>query len=83
MYDYVHPEKMQAGLMWLRANNHLYKDIEVNTSWMEDAATDSSDLWSAMQGTTEMSIPVDIPTVSGELQCGFGAIATSSAWSPF
>ena len=76
MYDYVRPEKVQAGLVWLRANNHLYKDIKVNTSWMEVAATDSSDLWSAMQGTTEMSKPVDMPTASGELQCSFSGIAS-------
>ena len=67
MYDYVRPGKVLGPLMWLRANNHLYQDIDVNTSWVADAANDCSELWSALsQGTVE---PMDEHTTdTGRLQ---------------
>ena len=30
MYDYVSPEKRTRTLMWLKANNPLYADVDVN-----------------------------------------------------
>ena len=67
MYDYVRSEKVLGALMWLRANNHLYQDTDVNTLWVEDAANDCSELWSALsQGTAEAM--AEHPTDTGELE---------------
>ena len=30
MYDYISPEKVMNSLRWLKANNPLYADIEIN-----------------------------------------------------
>ena len=43
MYQYVRP-----ALQWLQANNPLYKDIQINSNWLDDAAQDDTDLWEAL-----------------------------------
>ena len=45
MYEYVRPTKIMVALEWLKANNPLYADVDVNLSWEEDAAQDDSELW--------------------------------------
>ena len=48
MYEYVRPAKIMVALEWLKANNPLYADVDVNLSWEEDAAQDDSELWEAV-----------------------------------
>ena len=48
MYQYVRPSKVLTVLQWLKSNNPLYKDIEINSDWLSDAAQDDSDLWEAL-----------------------------------
>ena len=48
MYQYVRPAKVLAALEWLRANNPLYKDVQINSDWLDDAARDDADLWEAL-----------------------------------
>ena len=48
MYQYVRPAKVLAALQWLRANNPLYKDVKLNSEWLDDAAHDDADLWEAL-----------------------------------
>ena len=48
MYEYVQPTKIMVALEWLKANNPLYADVDVNLSWEEDAAQDDSELWEAV-----------------------------------
>ena len=43
MFQYVRPAKVPAALQWLKSNNPLYKDIEINTDWLSD-----TDLWEAL-----------------------------------
>ena len=33
MYQYVRPAKVLAALQWLKLNNSLYKDVEINSDW--------------------------------------------------
>jgi len=47
MYQYVRPAKVLAALEWLKANNPLYKDVQINGDWL-DVAADDADLWEAL-----------------------------------
>ena len=44
MYDYVRPQKVLDALRYLKANNPLYADIDVNEQWLEEAMGDSEEL---------------------------------------
>ena len=48
MYQYVRPAKVLAALQWLKLNNPLYKDVEINTDWVSNAAEDDAELWEAL-----------------------------------
>ena len=44
MYDYVRPQKVLDALRYLKTNNPLYADIDVNEQWLEEAMGDSEEL---------------------------------------
>ena len=48
MFQYVRPAKVLAALQWLKLNNPLYKDIEINDDWTGNARQDDADLWEAV-----------------------------------
>ena len=48
MHDYVHPGKVVAALEWLKQNNPLYKDIKINSNWVQDSEECDPELWRAM-----------------------------------
>ena len=48
MFQYVRPAKVLAALQWLKLNNPLYKDIEINDDWTSNAGQDDADLWEAV-----------------------------------
>ena len=71
MYDFIRPDKGIAALQWLKMNSPLYKDIEVNSEWVEQAATDNRTLWYALTAhhedaddTTPQGVPEDGHTVN-------------------
>ena len=51
MYEYVQPDKVMAALEWLKVNNPLYNDINININWEDDAAQDDSELWEAVSSS--------------------------------
>ena len=61
MYQYVQPSKVLTALQWLKSNNPLYKDIEINSDWRSDAAQDDGDLWEALSA---QHCPPPTPTPS-------------------
>jgi len=61
MYDYIQPAKVLGALQWLKSNNPLYYDIELNENWLSDAVEDDAELWKALS-TQYCSPPV--PTLS-------------------
>lgn len=63
MYQYVRPEKVLAALKWLKSNNPLYRDIEVNDNWLSDAAEDDTELWEALSAE-RCPPPPSSPTVT-------------------
>ena len=42
MYDYVSPEKLNNALRWLKANNPLYADVNVNEQWVDECEANDS-----------------------------------------
>ena len=48
MYDFVRPSKVLDALRWLKTNNQLYRDIEINESWQDNARNDDPELWQTM-----------------------------------
>ena len=47
MFQYIQPAKVMAALEWLKRNNPLYHNIDINTCWIGDAAQDDTELWEA------------------------------------
>ena len=41
------------ALHWLRANNHLYENVEINQTWEEDCAVDDSETWDELTGNAQ------------------------------
>ena len=52
IFDYVHPEKVITALHWLKQNNPLYKDININSNWLQDSEECDPELWHAMTSTS-------------------------------
>ena len=48
IHDYVRPEKVVKALAWLKQNNPLYKDIDINRTWCQDCEISDPELWHAM-----------------------------------
>ena len=34
MYDYISPERVMNALVWLKTNNPLYANIDINDNWL-------------------------------------------------
>ena len=45
MYDYVSPEKLTNALRWLKANNPLYAEVNVNEQWVDECETNDRDMF--------------------------------------
>ena len=48
MYDYVTPQKLLDALSFLKANNPLYANIDVNQEWLEAAVANDADLFECL-----------------------------------
>ena len=48
MYDYVSPEKLMNALKWLKANNPLYADVNVNEYWVDESQTNDIDVFQGL-----------------------------------
>ena len=44
LYDYVTPQKLLEALRFLKANNPLYVDIDINKDWLEQAIANDAEL---------------------------------------
>ena len=44
MYDYIRPQKLLDALRYLKVNNPLYADIDVNEQWLEEAMANDEEL---------------------------------------
>ena len=48
LYDNVCPERLNNALKWLKVNNPLYADIEIDGKWVASAIPDDKDLVMSM-----------------------------------
>ena len=48
MYDYISPEKVLTALRWLKQNNPLYANIDINNDWLDQAMANDDDLFAGM-----------------------------------
>ena len=46
IYDYITPEKILNALRWLKSNNSLYADVEINDDWLQQSLANDTDLYS-------------------------------------
>ena len=81
MFQYVRPAKVLAALQWLKLNNPLYKDIEINDDWTGNARQDDADLWEAVSAEQCPPPPSSPPSTTSQAvtaeQCPPPSSATS------
>ena len=70
MFAYVTPENMLNALRWLKANNPLYADVEINAEWLDQSLDNDSDLCTGLVQTE--------PEVSDELADSSSTTASPS-----
>ena len=46
MYDYVTPDKVIKALVWLKTNNQLYSNVDINDSWVDQSLLDNREMFS-------------------------------------
>ena len=69
MYGYISPEKVLTALRWLKQNNPLYADIDINEEWLEQAVSNDEDLFGSLveqcsihNDTDDMNSESAVPT---------------------
>ena len=67
MYDYITPEKLLDALRFLKANNPLYAEINVNEQWVEAAMANDEDLCKHLveQNDEDMTAECEQPDSDG------------------
>ena len=56
MYDYISPEKVLTALRWLKQNNPLYVNIDINEEWVEQAMANDEDLFAGLVKQNDMTL---------------------------
>ena len=71
MYDYVSSEKLINALRWLKANNPVYADIQINDNWVDEALGNDCDLFGGLvtQLDCETSKPEHVPHDPAQHDC--------------
>ena len=72
MYDYVTPQKPLGALRFLKTNNPLYCDIEINDQWFEEAIANDDELGMCLveQNDESMDTESDQPETESEpMEC--------------
>ena len=72
MYDYVTPQKPLGALRFLKTNNPLYCDIEINDQWFEEAIANDDELGMCLveQSDETMDTECDQPETESEpMEC--------------
>ena len=48
MYDFVSPGRVMNALVWLKSNNPLYANIEINDNWLQESLANDADLFAGL-----------------------------------
>jgi len=54
MYEYIRPSKVIAALQWLKDNNPLYADVEIDENWEDAWQNHDAELWEAITMQPEL-----------------------------
>ena len=65
-YQYVRPAKVLTALQWLKLNNPLYRDININDNWLSDAALDDAKLREALHCPSPPLSPSVLTNIAGQ-----------------
>lgn len=60
MYDYVSPERVMNDLRWLKANNPLYADVNINDNWCEESLANDADLFAGLVKQPDTSSETEV-----------------------
>ena len=52
MYDMVRKDKVVSAILWLKENNKHYRDVTIDTSWMDMSALNDIDLFQENSNTS-------------------------------
>ena len=69
LYDYVTPQKLLEALRFLKANNPLYVDIDINEEWLEEAIANDAELSECLveqQNDSGVQMQTDSPIVDSK-----------------
>ena len=72
MYDYVTPDNILNALRWLKINNPLYKDIDINTDWVTQSLHDDDEMLCSLienPPVTDMDVSEPPPTSPTVVTC--------------
>ena len=61
MYNYVRPDEVLNALQWLKLNNPMYSDIDVNKDWINHDSIINSEYVKASEDTNDNN------TISSEM----------------
>ena len=48
MYEYIRPAKVLTALQWLKSNNPLYRNVQINSDWLSHSVEDNRELWEVL-----------------------------------
>ena len=66
MYDYIRPQKVLDALRYLKANNPLYADIDINEQWVEEAMANDEELCQYLVEQDDDSMDTECQGDSGD-----------------
>ena len=72
MYDYITPQKLLDALSFLKANNPLYADIDVNQEWLEAAVANDTEFCEYLvqhQTDTDQQAEANNPLTYNAMDC--------------
>ena len=61
---HIRPTKVLVALQLLKLNNPLYKDVEINSDWVSNAAEDDTELWEVLSAEHYPPPPPSSPTTT-------------------
>ena len=62
MYDYITPQKLLNALEFLKTNNPLYTDVDVNAQWLQAAMVNNAELCECLVEPQNHNQPIDATT---------------------
>ena len=72
MYDFVRPDKIMIALRWLKENNSLYSNVDINDSWITDQLNNND--FVEQSATGQNNDVNNQSSVTSDLECNIPAM---------